>query len=180
MGVEAVVASLLTTVAWLAGRLGQHHRRTGRRTRRAGRAACTAGAAAAPRTSGSGWRSTRTGRIRPGRCGGRCPGTGRIRPGWSRPPIRRRSTGWCRGPAHGGGQLAQPLVVPALAGQAGEQPAQGLAAYRSQRDSDTNPGSACITARVSSSASLSWGMIPIAGRQGARSGNSFSRSSVRT
>src|SRR5262249_10487355 len=39
---------------------------------------------------------------------------------------------------------------------------------------------ACITARVTSSASVSFGVIPTAGRHGARCGDAFSRSSVFT
>ena len=42
------------------------------------------------------------------------------------------------------------------------------------------PNRACITARVTSSASVIRGGIPTAGRAGARSGEAFNRSSVRT
>ncbi len=76
--------------------------------------------------------------------------------------------------------LRSRLLYPLWPGRQGNIPRRDLRAYRSQRDSLANPSSACITARVSSSASLSSGVMPVAGRQGARSGNSFSRSSVRT
>src|SRR4029453_18677927 len=46
--------------------------------------------------------------------------------------------------------------------------------------SEQKPSRACSTARVTSSASLSLGAIPTAGRQGASCGAAFSRSSVVT
>ena len=48
-------------------------------------------------------------------------------------------------------------------------------AWRSQRVSDVNPNNACITASVTSSASLSFGAIPTAGRHGASSGGPSTR-----
>ena len=62
----------------------------------------------------------------------------------------------------------------------GNMPASSLSAYRSHRRSEVNPGRADITAIVSSSASLSVSGVPVAGRTGARSGQSRSMSSILT
>jgi len=48
------------------------------------------------------------------------------------------------------------------------------------RASEVKPSIACIIAKVTSSASLSCGAMPTAGRQGASCGESFSRLSVVT
>jgi len=62
----------------------------------------------------------------------------------------------------------------------GNMPARFLFTYRSQRRSEVNPRSADITAIASSSASLSVSGVPVAGRAGARSGQSASMSSIFT
>ena len=59
-------------------------------------------------------------------------------------------------------------------------PASSLSAYRSHRRSEVNPSRADITAIVSSSASLSVSGVLVAGRTGARSGQSRSMSSILT
>jgi hypothetical protein len=64
--------------------------------------------------------------------------------------------------------------------QVREQVSQVRPGCRSQRAPEVNPNSACITARVTSSASLSYGPMQVAGRHGASCGDSFSRSSVLT
>ena len=62
----------------------------------------------------------------------------------------------------------------------GNMPASSLSAYRSHRRSEVNPSRADITAIVSSSASLSVSGVLVAGRTGARSGQSRSMSSILT
>lgn len=47
-------------------------------------------------------------------------------------------------------------------------------------ETKVNPRRAWITAKVSSSASVSFGVMPIVGRRGARSGAALSRSSILT
>jgi hypothetical protein len=49
------------------------------------------GCSRSPRTSASGWRSSRTGSIWPGRCAGWFRGRGRIPPGRNQPPGRPRN-----------------------------------------------------------------------------------------
>jgi hypothetical protein len=46
-------------------------------------------------------------------------------------------------------------------------------AKRSQRDSEVYPRSTWITAKVTGSASVSFGVMTMTGRQGARSGAAF-------
>jgi len=55
-----------------------------------------------------------------------------------------------------------------------------LFAYRRNRASLVKLSSACITAKVMISASVTRGWIPTAGRHGTRSGWAFNRSSVVT
>src|SRR5439155_26259047 len=62
----------------------------------------------------------------------------------------------------------------------GNMPASSLSAYRSHRRSEVNPSRADITAIVSSSASLSVSGVPVAGRTGARSGQSRRMPSILT
>ncbi len=81
----------------------------------------------------------------------------------------------------------QPLAVTGLLGQVGEQVSrlgagvcQGTCrqACRSQWAAEVNPHRACTTARVTSSASESLGVMPTGGRAGAQSGEAFSKSSI--
>jgi hypothetical protein len=78
------------------------------------------------------------------------------------------------------GGLAQSLVVTGLLGQVREQvPEMGMSVAEPPglgRESRI----ACIIARVTSSASLSCGVMPTVGRHGASCGELFSRSSVFT
>ncbi|MET9778578.1 hypothetical protein ABZ023_30740 [Streptomyces sp. NPDC006367] len=77
-----------------------------------------------------------------------------------------------------GGGLAEPLVAAGPLGRAGEEVAQGARARRSRSASEAQPSTACIVARVTGSASLGRGVMPAGGRHDARSGCSFSMSSV--
>src|SRR3984957_3401149 len=72
------------------------------------------------------------------------------------------------------------LLYPGCCGRYGNRCLRWACAYRTHRASEVNPSSACSTARVTSSASLSWGAMPTAGLSGASCGDSFSRSSVLT
>src|SRR5262249_60518178 len=93
---------------------------------------------------------------------------------WAMPILMPRRLG----DQHGGG--AQPPVVAGLARQVGEQVPQVSVGVTDPPGLEVYPSSACITARVTSSASVNWGCRPIFGRHGARSGYCFSRSSVLT
>jgi hypothetical protein len=92
------------------------------------------------------------------------------------------------------GQAVAVVMTDKVAGQDPDQPADRRAqcpswfddlwmterAWRNQRASLVCPSRARITARVISSASVIFGAIPTFGRHGARSGEAFNRSSVRT
>jgi hypothetical protein len=66
----------------------------------------------------------------------------------------------------GGG--TQPLVITGLLRQVREQVPQVLPRVPDPAGLEVNPSRACITARVTSSASLSCGEMPAAGRSGAK------------
>jgi hypothetical protein len=70
------------------------------------------------------------------------------------------------------------LQYPDWPGMYGNRYRRFLPAYRAHRASSSWPGRACITARVSSSASVISAAIPVPGRHGARYGSDFSRSSI--
>ena len=72
------------------------------------------------------------------------------------------------------------LLYPDCPIRRGNIPARCAFTYRSHRRSEVNPSSADITAIASSSASLSVTGVPVAGRAGARSGQSRSMSSILT
>ena len=138
----------------------------------------------APEVAGMARRSSRTRPIRPGPSAWPSPGTGRTPPAWSRPPTRHRPTRRSRGPARRSASrswrpaCAAACCSPAAGAGTGTSCRRWARAKRNQRDSLVWPNNACITARVSSSASDSFDAIPTFGRHGARSGWDFSRSSA--
>jgi hypothetical protein len=154
-------------------------------TRQAGRARCRPGAVI-PRSSGSGWRSTRTAPIRPGRSAWPSRGSGRTRPGWSPRPQTSSVHSAVSQPSRRMMRRMRPqalrsrLLYPDCLGRQGSRCRRWARACRSQRASEVNPSIACITAKVTGSVSLSCGAIPAAGRQGVSCGEPFSRSSVFT
>src|SRR3569833_1108078 len=72
------------------------------------------------------------------------------------------------------------LWSPGCLGRYGNRCRRCAWAGRNQRASEVKPRIACITAKVTISASDNYGAMPTTGRQGAYRGESFSRSSVLT